>query len=323
MTVQKMGQLTGPEIASDNLPKLLDFPERISIEFTNCCNLKCSMCPRHLMKGKQGYMEFDLYKKIIDEISQHKPLALVPFFRGESMLHPDFIRMLEYAKKAGITPIQIASNATRLTKEIATALVDLEIDFISFSIDSINPATYANIRVNGKLDQVLKNIEYFCEYRLQKKSKLPEVQVSIVRTETNQDEIDEFVKYWRNKVDRVRLFEQHTADGNFGSVGALKDRFQFPRRLPCHKVFREMNVYWNGQVALCCHDWDRTEMIGDLNTHTVAEIWKGQRYTGIQATHLTDLDNMEELCKNCDQWKAYYLPQLQGTLGETYFPDEI
>ena len=323
MTVRNIGQPTGLEIAADNLPVLLDFPERISIEFTNCCNLKCCMCPRHLMKGKQGYMSFDLYKKIIDEISQYKPMALVPFFRGESMLHPEFIPMLEYAKNSGIAPIQFASNATRLTKEIAEALVDLEIDFISFSIDSINPETYAQIRLNGKLDQVLKNIEYFCDYRARKNSQLPEVQVSIVRTRTNQTEIDEFVNYWRNRVDRVRLFEQHTADGNFGSVGALKDRYEFPRRLACHKIFQEMNIYWNGQAALCCHDWDRTIQIGDLTTQSVKEIWKGSRYRRIRETHLKDFENMEELCKNCDQWKAYYLPQSKGTLGETYFPDEF
>ncbi len=305
-------------LESPALPKLAEFPERVTVELTNRCNLACTMCPRHLMEGKLGSMSFELYKKIIDELAGHKPLALIPFMRGESMLHRKFVEMLEYAKSKDIGPIQIATNASMMKKEIAMALVDLEIDFVSFSIDSIDPETYASIRVNGKLDKVLANIDYFCYYREKKKSRFPEVQVSVVKTGRNQDQVDDFVRHWQGKVDRIRVFEQHTSDGNFGSIGALKDKFKFDKRLPCHKVFNEISIYWNGEIALCCHDWDRKKSIGNVAENSIAQIWKNKRYSWIRETHLEKHDQMEELCRNCDQWKAYYLPQGSGTLGEVF-----
>jgi len=300
------------------LPKLKNFPERVTIELTNRCNLACTMCPRHLMEGNLGSMSFDLFKKIIDEISGYKPVALIPFMRGESMLHRDFIPMMEYAKSKDIGPIQIATNASMMKKEIAEALVDLEIDFVSFSIDSIDPETYAEIRVHGKLEKVLANIEHFINYRAKKKSVLPEIQVSVVKTGQNQDQVDGFVKHWQGKVDRIRVFEQHTSDGNFGSIGTLKDKFKFDRRLPCHKVFNEISIYWNGEIALCCHDWDRKNSIGNVSENSIAEIWKNKRYEWIRLTHTDQPDKMEKLCKNCDQWKAFYLPQGMGTLGDVF-----
>jgi len=276
------------------------------------------MCPRHLMKGRLGNMSFDLYRRIIDEIAGYPKTALIPFYRGESMLHPQFIDMLAYARRKNIRPIQFTTNATRMKPEIARALIDLEIDFVSFSVDSINPETYASIRKGGRLEEVLENIEYFCEYKNLKAKARPEIQVSVVRTDDNEDEIADFVKYWRRRVDRVRVFERHTGDGNFGSVKAPAKEYSFEKRLPCLKVFNEISIYWNGQAALCCHDWDRTRPIGDVSRNSIREIWHNEAYEFIRRTHLKDIDDMEELCKNCDQWKAYYLPQGVGAIGELH-----
>ena len=75
--------------------KKLDFPNRITIELTNQCNVSCSFCPRQKINMEIGFMDIKLYKKIIDEASSHLPVKLVLFFRGESMLHPQFIECLQ------------------------------------------------------------------------------------------------------------------------------------------------------------------------------------------------------------------------------------
>ena len=47
--------------------ELRDFPERITVELTNRCNLECTFCPRHLVEMKLGNMEMSLFKKIVDQ----------------------------------------------------------------------------------------------------------------------------------------------------------------------------------------------------------------------------------------------------------------
>lgn len=48
-----------------------EFPLHIDLESTNACNLRCEYCSRNFMAEKLGYMEFDLFKKCIDEASQY------------------------------------------------------------------------------------------------------------------------------------------------------------------------------------------------------------------------------------------------------------
>lgn len=299
-----------------NIPKAGKFPERITLELTNNCNLECTMCPRIYMKGSRGFMSVSLFYKIIEEISMHNNVALVPFFRGESLLHPEFIKMMKYVKTKEISPVQLTTNATIMTEDIARALIDIELDFISFSIDSIDYDIYGNIRKGAKLHDTLKNIEILSDIRRKRRQDKPEIQVSVVKTESTIDKIDEFVEYWRNRVDRVRVYKEHSKDGNFGSLSKNCIVTTSEVRLPCLKPFSDFIIYWDGSVALCNHDWERTDAIGDVNDTTIERIWNNEKYRMIRNAHIHDHSRLEELCRRCDHWKAYYLPQQQ--IGELY-----
>ena len=43
-------------------------PIELILEITNACNLSCIMCPRVNMQRKVGYMDFELFKSIINQI---------------------------------------------------------------------------------------------------------------------------------------------------------------------------------------------------------------------------------------------------------------
>ncbi|MFA6923541.1 MAG: hypothetical protein WC223_04730 [Bacteroidales bacterium] len=76
----------------------IGFPISITIEPTNYCNLKCSECPSGsgLLTREKGYIDFNLYKKIIDEIYK-KTIYLTLYFQGEPYLHPRFFELIKYA----------------------------------------------------------------------------------------------------------------------------------------------------------------------------------------------------------------------------------
>ena len=42
-----------------------EFPKVIDIELTNHCDLNCRMCSRQLMTRKLGYMNINIFNKII------------------------------------------------------------------------------------------------------------------------------------------------------------------------------------------------------------------------------------------------------------------
>lgn len=304
------------KINESNLPKLSPFPHRVTLELTNKCNLNCVFCPRKLMNKNLGFMPQSLAKKLIDEMAVNLPVTLVPFFRGESLLHPNWHEIIHYAKQKGLGPVQLTSNATKLNLETAEKILDLEIDFISFSLDTTDSKLYESTRRGGNYEMVLNNILNFLELREKKNTRLPEVQISSVETLHHKAGIDAFVKFWQPKADRVRIYIEHSTTEHPGAIATPLPHFL--KRLPCHKPFTDIIVLWDGDIALCNHDWTRTdnEFIGNVTNTDIANIWHSDRYQQIRTLHHNSTVDAETLCKHCDHWKMYYLED--GFLGHLY-----
>ena len=309
-------RITGSSGRTNGENQATDFPNRVTVELTNHCNLACVMCPREHMKGPKGYMDMALFKKIVDETARVGRVALVPFFRGETLLHPKWVEMLGYAKERGVGPIQFATNATLMNEQAAEALLDLELDFVSFSLDSIDPDVYRTVRKGAELEAVLKNIGFFCDLKTGRNMEKPEIQVSVVRTEETASGVKDFVAYWNRRVDRVRVYEQHSRDGQFGSLEKESGGASRETRTPCFKPFRDMVIYWNGLVALCNHDWDQGRPLGDVNRDSIERIWNGEAYRRVRKAHNNNGQGLEPPCTGCDHWRTFSGPERK--VGQLY-----
>ena len=77
---------------------------------------------------------------------------------------------------------------------------------IRFSLDAIKPETYKKVRVGSiPLKRVIKNIEDFLNLKEKGGYKLPVVGVSFCKVKENENEVDEFINFWRDKVDLVSI----------------------------------------------------------------------------------------------------------------------
>lgn len=252
----------------------LVFPNRITIELTNKCNVSCTFCPRQTIPMKLGCMDMTLYKKIIDEASLHLPVKIVLFFRGESLLHPQFIDCLRYAKEKGLGPIQFASNALALTSNITEMMLEAEIDFVSFSLDTLNPEVYKKTRATGDLKKSMDNVielSKLCKERLKEGKKVPILQVSTIEVEEYLEQQAEFIDYWKQYVDIVRVYYEHDDKGRFRNKKVEELLPAIDERMPCRKVFTDLLVYWDGNLALCNYDWKGGLNPLNLNDMTIEE----------------------------------------------------
>lgn len=276
------------------------FPKRIEIELASACNLRCTYCPRKHIANLNGFIDSALFKKIVDEISLYPNTVLVLHRRGESLLHPDFIELCEYIK-GRFKDVQIATNATLLDDDKAKALIGL-VNFVSFSIDI--PEVFNKTRIGADYADVEARILNFLKLN---KGRV-RTQISMVKTgKTPEENTKIFKTIWKGKVDRIRIYEEHSQDGKFGSLA----RNRGPRR-PCVMPFYEMLIYCDGKVGRCNHDWKGTPM-GDLNTDTLKDIWDNAVYNKLRDQHKT-LKITDDVCMDCDSW--YAEEGVQGT-GET------
>lgn len=127
------------------------------IDITKSCNLSCQYCPSKLYKNKNVFIDFDVYKSIIDQLPSG--IELQPVGLGESCLHPDFPEMIEYASgKNKFKLIAVISNLTAKKSDYYLNLFERGMNFLSFSIDTFNPQTIVKTRTGTDLEKLISNI---------------------------------------------------------------------------------------------------------------------------------------------------------------------
>lgn len=268
------------------------------------------------MEDKLGLVDPELAFRVLEQMASHRPVAFVPFFRGESLLHPQAFDILRRAKELRVGPIQFTTNATLLDEAATTALLDLEIDFLSFSLDTVDPEIYERSRRGSRYEVVRRNILRLLEERSRRNLRAPEVQVSAVATSEHLPGLEAFVSFWKDKVDRVRIYEEHSTDGNPGSLNATVTPSD--HRRPCHKVFTDLILYWDGRAACCNHDWNRGPdlSLGDARTQSIEEIWRGEGYRLLRTSHCKGDLRGAPPCERCDHWQMYY--HSRGFVGRLF-----
>jgi MoaA/NifB/PqqE/SkfB family radical SAM enzyme len=134
---------------------------------TSGCNLACKHCwisPTFQPHGTTGgHLDYQLFELAIEE---GLPLGLshVKLTGGEPLLHPDFVRMVDflYQKSLGLT---IETNGTLLTHDLARFLWNRSRSgFISVSLDGSGAVTHDRFRgVSGSFEKACEAVAYLAE----------------------------------------------------------------------------------------------------------------------------------------------------------------
>ncbi len=174
----------------------IDYPERLTLEMTSYCNLKCWMCPKtagHVNTPQNRVIEGRVVEEVKKILPKIEVLQLSGLW-GEVFLHPEvYLNILKDAKEAGCV-VSTISNGTLLKKEIAEKLVSLGLDNLTISIDAATPETYKRIRVGGDFKTLIKNLKRLQKIKKKKKSERPAVQFAFVGMKQNIDELPGLVK---------------------------------------------------------------------------------------------------------------------------------
>lgn len=303
--------------------KKLDFPNRITVEVTNRCNVSCLFCPRQTVDMELGDMDFQLYMKVIDEASEHLPVKLVIFFRGEPLLYPRLGDAIRYAKDRGIGPVQFTSNALALDDEKADMLIDTQVDFVSFSLDTLDTGLYKKSRRQGDLNVSMDNVIRFAEKCKKLKAMgrtAPVIQVSTIEIKEYLAGQEAFIDFWKKYANIVRVYYEHDDKGRFADPEVERRLATDMERQPCRKIYTDFLIYWNGDVALCNYDWNEKHISMNVAEHSISEIWNGKDFEGIRRMHEKKCFSDSIICKECQHWKIDYVPN--GFLGKMYKVDE-
>lgn len=283
------------------------YPWGVDIGTTNLCNAACIMCPHSKLK-KMGTMDMKLYKKIIDNCKKLNIKTITLSFFGEPFLDKGLIEKIKYAKEKGMN-VSFYSNASLLTEELAIKVVDSGLDSITISFDGYSKETYEKIRKNLKFDVVKKNILNLIETRRRMKRKNPSINLVLVELEENKREIKQFYSEWNKKVDSINIINMRNWANDIQKEGT-KESFHFNKKIkrkPCALIWKKMVVDWNGDVVLCCDDWNHSTILGNLKKQTIEEIWKGEKLRKIREAHVKEEFWKVPLCSGCNKKSVWWM----------------
>jgi len=306
-----------PRIDLKNRTKLetvipLKVPFIIFVDPSDLCNFRCKFCPTgniELMK-KVGrslkVMDFELYKKIIDDICEfEKPIKVLRLYKdGEPLLNPRFAEMVKYAKeKKCAERIDTTTNASLLNPKMNLEIIEAGLDRINISIEGVNEKQYSDFS-NYKIDfdKLVANIRHFYEHR-----KNCEMIIKICGDTISEDDKKKFYEIFGDIADGVYIehimscwpeFELNGVKVNqkFGIYGQKIKEVQV-----CPYVFYSFSINSDGSASACFLDWSRKLIIGDVNKESVKDIWNGEKLLSYQRMFLMKKRKEHPICGNCGQ----------------------
>ncbi len=273
-----------------------DYPPCVQIEPVSVCNFKCVFCyqaDRTFSKkdsGYMGYMDLDFFKKVIDQLEGNVE-AITLASRGEPTLHKQIGEMLEYMSGKFLA-VKINSNASLFTDKMIHTILSNDVQTMAFSIDAADKELYEKLRVNGKFDRTLKNVERFNEIRERDypTSRLV-TRISGVKVNENQN-VDDMVEKWSAYADMVAFTNYIPWESSYENDLSEVET-------PCTELWRRMFIWWDGKVNPCDYDYKSTLSKWNGKEDSVSRIWNSDYYNYLREVHLNSNRNEIEPCKRC------------------------
>ncbi len=285
-------------------------PPVVMIEPTNLCNLQCPLCPsgNGTLNRTKGYMGFDVFKKIIDDIEK-TAFIVVLWNQGEPYLNKDFSNMVKYASDRELfTLVSTNGNIDYNAEEV----VNSGLDSMIVSLDGTTQETYNKYRVNGKLDKVIEGVKKIVAAKKKLNRINPLLRWQFLVMKHNEHEIEKIKQLSKElEVDNLELksvqiyskediekylpinpkYRRYKVSGNnFELKFGIKNR--------CRRIWTNAVVNWDGEVAICCFDKDGDFKVGNVMDSNLNQLWKNKNIMKIRDQILKDRKQIP-ICRNC------------------------
>lgn len=287
----------------------LNTPFVCHIEVTNICNFRCKLCASvdnpEMDKKEKGFMEYDLFCKIIDDLCAFEGVKQIFFhIMGEPLMHPRIVDMIAYAKKKNVTErLILVTNGAKLTPELSRAICNAGIDYIQLSIEHVNSAGYEQI-VGRKVDydRLLADIGYLCAY----KSENCFVSAKILDIGLTEDEKKKFYDDFEKITDEchietlIQTLPDDMRDTTLGyGKTVTSDGYEIAAKEVCTPPFYFFGISFDGLVSPCACDWSKGVCIGDVTKESLFQIWNGKRRKEFLKMQLAKKRKLSPICSRC------------------------
>jgi len=293
----------------------------IVVETSNACNARCVWCWMYNCGRKTtGLMRLEQFKRFVDlNLELLKRNRIVPFHRGEALIHPDILPMLEYATEKG-APLGLL-NTNLSCKIDMKRLVSLPIPLFIVNLGGTTKQVHEKVMRNTDWELVTDNLQALFELA---KDHGRRVQVKMNVTRHNVRQVDELAGLVEQLGGRAEDAVIGTTGFALPSLATSEEKALFieevasdearpylrftydescedfnirakDRRKLCR--FLMPTVKFDGTVTVCCHDQLDQLDLGNAFDVPLERIIRGSRYT---LAMIRGLFKAHPICRDCN-----------------------
>lgn len=241
--------------------------QQVLIETRTDCNNNCPFCPHHFNDKPLGIMNWDTYKRIIEELVNIGFSGRVALMvSNEPLLEDRLIEMIDFAK----------SKSSRLFLDITTNGKLLTLDYVdtlfSHGLDNLNVNDYRGDRsifpdkVSSNLIPILEAYQHNPKLTIQKRSLADETLPNY--------------------------------GGNIPQVFTSNSASCF-----CNFPFRKLVIDYSGNVILCCNDFLSVTNMGNIHEKSLIECWNSPQFNRYRDSLI--VNKRIGLCSKCNDGQDY------------------
>ena len=274
--------------------------DKIYIEITNICNLKCKFCKDN--NRKKEFMELENFRTIISKIKNYTNLIAL-HIKGEPLLHPKLKEILDVCYENNVL-VNITTNATLLNENIELLSCSKALRQLNLSIHAINQNNLdISKNMNDVLDSITKikkaNKDLIISYRLWNIKDLDKnneniIILDILGKEYNIKRIverskkEKFIELSRN------IFLNQDIEFEWPDL----NKEVISNKGMCYGLKRQLGILVNGDVVPCCLDQNGDILLGNILNENIKEILESQKSQNI-INGFNNGNLIEELCQRC------------------------
>ncbi|MBI4160953.1 MAG: radical SAM protein [Acidobacteria bacterium] len=278
------------------------FPRTVQIQTVTGCNADCTVCAYGPTAPRQprGRMPEELFRALVDECSSHRVRRISPYLMNEPLLDPDLPERIGYIKtRSPRSKVVITTNGSLLGAGVVDRLLALEpgLDALYVSFQGIDPEVYRRtMRGAMRMSVTLENVDRLILRQRERRRRRPEIRITMVRT--GRLDWKRALRYWRRRGVRCQVTALENLGGNRPD-SSLHPAGVLEPNTTCRRLFRQAYILFNGDMVLCCADWRRQVILGNVAERSIREVWNGERALGIRRAYLEGRFSDLILCRDC------------------------
>jgi hypothetical protein len=286
------------------------FPTHVQIQCSTACGAACSICPHPIESPRwpRGAMSDELFAGIVDQLRGRDVEYLTPYLMADSMSdRAIFDRIATLREALPATWIELSTTGLYLAGRLADRLIAAPLSELRISSHGITRAEWARTMPGLDYDRAWSNLEAFIErWRAERPYRLRIVTLTGLWPAHREAEIKDFwaqrdveVIQWEviTRADQVDL----TVFGGDGPAPGVDTRLVAPPyRCDFDRDTRWLHILNDGRVTLCCMDYKREAIIGDLNTMSIEQLWQGEAFSDMRARLRGDVEPPIAICERCE-----------------------